>query len=290
MSSPEASMRPPLERFLETHPPWDVMDLWDAAVHDAFRLSGELATKAEASRLKKTFLDLRRQATSDLVSFHDEVEVTPYAGEQLSCPEGYSPWRVEFALTLLPKRPDGFSRVEVLLELYSSEGHPGGCHLLAVLPSPRSELQACEALRGTLQLDTGLRVAHVNPLPRARRAAEVLLEHYGPEGRYLSGAVRTCVAAQVRGPTGARWRLDAASPGVGAESHRLTLVVAVKTDAPALHVAASLMAHSQENWLDAYVGSFWRDFETSVREFLLVGAPARAHGEWLDVIGPAARE
>ncbi|MFY1828978.1 hypothetical protein ACN47A_23865 [Myxococcus fulvus] len=290
MSSPEESMRPPLERFLEEHPPLDVMDLWDAAVHDAFRLSGEFGTEVEASRLKQTFLDLRRQATSDLVSFHDEAQATPYDGPSIACPEGFSPWRVEVLLTLLPKRPLGFARVEVLLELYSSASRPDDCRVLAVLPAAHSMLEACDASENTLQLDTLPRVGHVNPLPRARRLSQVLLEHYGPEDRYHPGAVRTCVAAQARGATGARWRLDATSTHVGAESHRLTLIIAVKKGAPALHAAASLMAHSQENWLDAVVGPLWRDFETSVREFLLIGAPARAHGEWTHVLAPVARE
>ncbi|MCP3098792.1 hypothetical protein LZ198_07880 [Myxococcus sp. K15C18031901] len=291
MSNPRESRSAPLDRFLMAHPPLDVMDLWDAAVHDAFLRSGRLETPEAATWLKQSFLALRKEATSDLVSFHREVTVTPYGGADVSCPEGFSPWRVEFVLSLLPKRRQGFARVECLLEFYTDEARPDAYRLLAVRPGRRSEVKAVEAVGGTLQLEPLLRFGRVEPLPQARAVQEVVAEHYGAANPspYRHDAVRTCVAAEVRGATEARWRLDAPvhNPGPGAESHTLTVILAVAQGAPALHAAGLLWAFSQENWLDDLVGRVWRDFERSVREFLLEGAPSQVHGEWLDIIVPS---
>jgi|GEM_PF-5946143 len=290
MSVPREFQSRPLDRFLEDRPPLDCLGQWDETVHDAFLLSGRLDTPAEQAWLKETFLALRKRASADLVSFHDELMVTPYGGTDVVCPEGYSPWRVEFGLSLFPKREQGFARFECVVEFSLYETSPDAFRVLKVLPEERARVKACEEPRGTLQFESLPQARLMLPMPKSRRASEVAVEFYGkPDpGPSLHDAAWTCVKAEALGDTAVRWRLDAPSPSrvPGAESHALSVILAVRPDAPAIQAAGSLLAYSQENWLDAVVGEHWRQFLTSVREFQGSGAPAEAHGEWVDLLVP----
>ncbi|MFY2560927.1 hypothetical protein ACN469_25210 [Corallococcus terminator] len=290
MSVPREFQLRPLDRFLEERPPLDCLGQWDETVHDAFLLSGRLDTAAEKAWLKETFLALRKRANADLVSFHDELMVTPYGGTDVVCPEGYSPWRVEFGLSLFPKREQGFARFECVVEFSLYETSPEAFRVLKVLPEVGAEVQACAEPRGTLQLESLPPARRMLPLPKSRRTSEVAEEFYGKPGpgAALHDTVRTCVKAESLGDTAARWRLDSLAPSrvPGAESHALGVILAVKPDAPALQAAGSLLAYSQENWLDAIVGDHWRQFLTSVRAFQGSGAPAEAYGEWMDLLVP----
>ncbi|NVJ21254.1 hypothetical protein HUW62_08500 [Myxococcus sp. AM011] len=290
MSVPREFQSKPLDRFLENRPPLDCLGQWDETVHDAFLLSGRLDTPAETAWLKETFLALRKRASADLVSFHDELMVTPYGGADVACPEGYSPWRVEFGLSLFPKREQGFARLECVVEFSLYETSPDAFRVLKVLPEAGAEVKACAEPRGTLQLESQRPARLMLPMPKSRRAPEVAVELYGKSGPgpYLHDAVRTCVKAEALGATAARWRLEGPSPSrePGAESHALSVILAVRPDAPAIQAAGSLLAFSKENWLDAVVGDHWRQFLTSVREFQGSGAPAEAYGEWMDLLVP----
>ncbi|TQF15142.1 hypothetical protein FJV41_15125 [Myxococcus llanfairpwllgwyngyllgogerychwyrndrobwllllantysiliogogogochensis] len=290
MSDPREFQSRPLDRFLEKRPPLDCLGQWDETVHDAFLLSGRLDTPAEKAWLKETFLALRQRACADLVAFHDELMVTPYGGTDVVCPEGYSPWRVEFGLSLFPKREQGFARFECVVEFSLYETCPDAFRVLEVLPEASAQVKACAEQRGSLQLESLRQARLVLPMPKARRAAEVAVEFYGKPGPRpsLHDAVRTCVKAEALGDTAACWRLDASAPSrvPGAESHSLAVILAVRPDAPAIQAAGSLLAYSQENWLDAVVGDHWRKFLSSVREFQGSGAPAEAYGEWMDILVP----
>ncbi|WP_164016900.1 hypothetical protein [Pyxidicoccus trucidator] len=280
-----------LERFLEVHPPVGSLPRWDEAVHDAFRLSTRSAALCDGTHLGEYFIELRKQATAELVSFHRELTVTPYRGLEVPCPDGYSLWQVDISLTLFPMRGQGFSRIECLVEFSTEVESPDAFRVLKLLPEQGAEVKARKELSGSLQLDTLKKVGLWVPLPTARLTAEVAVERYGKEGvgPLISEAVRRCAQTEVLGVTGARWRLKALAQRQmpGAESHQLSVILAVKQGTPALQAAGSLLACSDEDWLSQSVGSILLEFDSDVRRFLKSGAPAEGYGEWKDIlVGP----
>lgn len=282
-----------LDRFLEVHPPVGSLARWDEAVHDAFRLRSRPAALSRFAHLGWHFINLRKQATAELVSFHRELTVTPYRGPEVPCPDGYSLWHVDIPLTLFPMRDQGFSRVECLVEFSTEEKSPGAFRVLKLLPEQGAEVKARTELSGSLQLDTLKKVGLWVPLPTARLTSEVAVERYGNEGvgPLISDAVRRCTETEVLGGTGARWLLKAPEQRQvpGAESHQFAVILAVKHGAPALHAAGSLLAYSDEDWLGQSVGSILLEFDSDVRKFMKSGAPAEGYGEWKDVLATPAQ-
>jgi hypothetical protein len=275
----------PLQHLLEQHPPEDAEKLWEQAAEAAW--SFDRPRGAEKSPGERLAL-LREQLRGELVSFHKELLATPYLGTDLPCPEGYKLWQVGVPLTLFPKRDQGFSRVECIVEFQTADASSGAFRVLKLLPEERSELKARAEIRGMLQLDTSAKARLKVPLPGFQLANDVALELYGKAqaGPFVYESTRMCVETEVVEGRGGRWRLDDPSQPqkLGAESHQLAVIIAVKIGAPPLQAAGYLEAYSDENWLSQSLGSFWQNFVSAIRKFFKRGAPVTAYAEWKDLL------
>jgi hypothetical protein len=275
MSTHEISA--PLEKLVAEHPIDSAM--WDHAIEAAWSAPRE---RGDEEKPAEKLIRLRKAIEGELVAFHRALEVFPYTGDDLPCPEGARLIRVGVPLTLFPKRDRGFTRVECIVEL-SAGGDGDAPRVLQVLPKDRSEVVATAAMGASLDLDTNVKLGIPLPLPGGSAVSSAAAHVYGKaEAAFVYEARRIFTATEIVGGTGARWRLeDPSRPDrVGVESHQLMMVIAVKNGATALRAAGYLQAYSDTQWLTSSVGGFWQNLAASVRKFFQRGAPVEAYAEW----------
>lgn len=278
----DAPLTPVLRHLVTQHPPMDSEQLWNEAIEAAWRLpSHRDGGPPPGERLAR----LREQLKGELVAFHKELLVTPYTGGGLNSPPGWRPWLVGIPLTLFPKRDQGFSRVECLVEFLAADEQSRVLRVLKLMPDERGVVQASAELGGSLQVDANVKLGLRLPLPGLSLTDEVAASLYGKStvGPLRYEARRMCVETEIVEGVAARWRLqhDAASPRrIGAESHQLAVLLTVKQGAPPIDAAGYLEAFSDVNWLTQTVGGFWQNLWARLRNFFKRGAPVSAYAEW----------
>ena len=283
-------LTPALRRLLTQHPPTDSERLWDEATEAAWRLP---SNRAEGPPPGERMARLREQLKGELVAFHKQLRVTPYTGGGLSSAPGWRLWQVDIPLTLFPKRDQGFSRVECLVEFLAADGQARVLRVLKLMPEERSVVQARAELGGSLQVEANAKLGVRLPVPGLTLSDEVASRLYGQAqvGPLIYEARRMCVETEILEGTAARWRLqhDAASPfRIGAESHQLAVVLEVKQGAPPIDAAGCLEAYSDVHWLTQTVGGFWQNLGATLRNFFKRGAPVSAYAEWPNLFAPEA--
>ena len=278
----EAQITPVLRHLVTQHPPMDSERLWDEAIEAAWRLP---SSRAGGPPPGERMARLREQIKGELVAFHKQLLVTPYTGPGLSCASGWRPWLVGIPLTLFPKRDQGFSRLECMVEFLAADEEARVLRILKLMPEERSVVQARAELGGSLQVEANAKVGVRLPVPGLALTDEVAARVYGQAqvGPFVYEARRECVEAEIIEGVAARWRLqhDAASPWrIGAESHQLAVLLEVKQGAPPIDAAGYLEAYSDVHWLTQTVGGFWQNFGATLRNFFKRGAPISAYAEW----------
>lgn len=282
----DGGMNPALKELVAKHPPMDTERLWDEISEQAWKLPG---SRGEAELPGERVARLRERLHGELIAFHKRLITQPYTAGDLPCAPGCALWRVDVPLTLFPKRDQGFSRVECLVEFRTDDARADCLRVLKLFPEERSTVQAHAELGAALALDVGAKVA-LPPLqvPGLAFAEDVAARVYGKAGvgPFVYEARRTCVETEILEGTGARWRLDdTSSPErVGVEGHQLSVVLEVKRGAPPLHAAGYLEAYSDLHWLTATVGGFWQNLKVALRDFFKHGAPVEAYAEWRDIL------
>lgn len=282
----DEQMTPALRELLARHPPTDTERLWDEITEAAWKLPG---SRGEAELPGERVARLRERLHGELIAFHQRLRITPSTAGDMPCAPGCALWRVDIPLTLFPKRDQGFSRLECLVEFHADDERPDTFRVLRLFPEERSTVQAHAEMGATLALDVGARVNVPLPvLPGLALTDEVAARVYGKTqvGPFLYEARRTCVETEILEGTGARWRLDdTSSPErVGVEGHQLSVVLEVKQGAPPLHAVGYLEAYSDLHWLTATVGGFWQNLKQALRDFFKRGAPVEAYAEWRDIL------
>ncbi len=276
-----------LRHLTAQHPPVDAERLWDEATEAAWRLP---SSRAEGPPPGERMARLREQLQGELVAFHKQLRVTPYTGAELSSAPGWTLWSVAIPLTLFPKRDQGFSRVECIVEFSTADEQARVLRVLKLSPEERGVVQARAELGGSLQVEASAKLGIKLPVPGLALADDVAARIYGrgQVGPFFYEARRMCVEAENLEGVGARWRLqhDAASPiqGVGAESHQLAVVLEVKQGAPPIDAAGYLEAYSDTHWLTQTVGGFWQNLKEALRNFFKRGAPVSAYAEWRNLL------
>lgn len=260
--------------------------MWSSAIDQAFDAAparGGPKGEAPADRM----LRLREALKGEMVAFHDRLVVTPYAGADLPHDDSMQLWQIGIPLTLFPKRDQGFTGIDCIVEL-SADGGPDALRVLKVFPERRTDVLARAEMGGSLDVSTGAKIGVDLPLPPgAALVSKAAAEVYGrAKADFVYEARRVCVESEIVAGTGARWRLeDPSQPErVGVESHQLAIVVGVRAGARPVHAAGLLQAHSDVRWLTASLGSFWRNLTGKVRGFFERGAPVDAYGEWQDIL------
>jgi hypothetical protein len=254
----DEQLTPALRHLVTQHPPVDSERLWDEATEAAWRIP---PSRGEGPPPGERMARLREQLKGELVAFHQQLRVTPYTDPGLSSAPGWRLLKVDIPLTLFPKRDQGFSRVECMVEFLAADEQTGVLRILKLMPEERAVVQARAELGGM----------------------------YGQAqvGPFVYEARRMCVETEILKGVSARWRLqhDASSPWkLGAESHQLGVVLEVKQGAPPVHAAGYLEAYSDVHWLTQTVGGFWQNLAASLRNFFKRGAPIFAYAEWRDAL------
>lgn len=273
-----------LESLLERQPPLTDGGIpWDEAIAAAAmadRVRGD--RESPEDRMRR----LRDALSGELVAFHDELRILPYEGNDLKPTEGARLWQVGIPITLFPRRDQGFTRVECIIELAAEKGR--GLRVLEVQPPPRSRVLARAEMGGNLELKTDGKLALPVPLPTGISVTSAAGKIYGEAqaGPFVYQAVRVCVESEIIRGTGARWRLeDPQEPQrVGVESHQLGLVLEVTEEAGAVSGAGYLQAFSSTEWLTMNVGSVWRELRGKLKSFFQRGAPVEAYAEWTGIL------
>lgn len=282
-----AALSPELQEILKHHPLAPPIDrLWDEAIEQSYGIAASRAAGAHETPPER-LVRLRDQLKGELVAFHDQLHVEPYAGADLACADGCRLWTVRVPLTLFPKRDQGFSRLECIVEL-RSEGPPQSFRVVKLMPEPRTEVVGKVELGAKLDVETSAKLGAKLPLPGVLTlVGDVATELYGKaRADFTHELRRECVVSEIVGGTGARWRLDDVShpERVMVEGHQLSLIVEAAPAAAPLHAAGLLQAHSDVRWLTSSLGSFWQSLKGRVVEFFRRGAPVEAYGEWRDIL------
>jgi hypothetical protein len=281
----EAQMTRALRELVSQHEPAHSELLLDEAVEAAWRQHPSRAGGPPPGELMER---LREQLRGELVAFHQRLLVRPYEASDVSPTPGCSLWLVCIPLTLFPKRDQGFSRVECIVDFRTEGDAWDTLRVVKLLPEERGRVMARAELGGELQFEASAQVGLRLPVPPARLAEEVGARLYakGQVGPFVYEASRMCVETEILQGTGARWRLDdTSSPErVGAESHQLAVVLEVRPGAPRIDAAGYLQAYSDVHWLTQTVGSFWMNLKGALRDFFHNGIPVEAYGEWRDVL------
>jgi hypothetical protein len=286
----DGQMNPALKDLISRHPPTDTERLWDEITEAAWKLP---KARGEAELPGERVAKLRERLRGELVAFHKRLLLAPYTRGDVTCDPGCTPWQVNIPLTLFPKRDQGFSRMECLVEFSTADGSTDAFRVLKLFPEERSIVQAHAELGASLQVDAGARAGiKLPPMPALALTDDVAARVYGKTevGPFIYEARRVCVETEIFEGTGARWRLDDTSSAerVGVESHQLAVVLEVKQGAPPIHAAAYLEAYSKLNWLTATVGGFWQNLQVVLRNFFKRGAPVEAYAEWQDILSASA--
>lgn len=286
------ALSPELHEIRKHHPPGPPVDrLWDEAIEQSYSLSIPRAGGVHETPAERV-ARLRDQLKGELVAFHDQLHVEPYAGADLACADGRRLWTVRVPLTLFPKRDQGFSRLECIVEL-RSEGAPQSFRVVKLLPEPRAEVVGKVELGARLDVETSARLGVKLPLPGVLTlVGDVATELYGTaQAEFTHELRRECVVSEIVDGTGARWRLDDVShpERVTVEGHQLALIVEAASAAAPLHATGLLQAHSDVRWLTSSLGSFWQSFKGRVLDFFRRGAPVEAYGEWRDILPAVPR-
>ncbi|HEX5746308.1 MAG TPA: hypothetical protein VFZ09_08690 [Archangium sp.] len=279
-------MTPALRSLVTRHPPMDTERLWDEISEAAWKLPG---SRGEKELPGERVARLRERLHGELIAFHQRLLITPYTRGDMPCAPGCALWRVDIPLTLFPKRDQGFSRLECLVEFRTDSERTDCFRVLRLFPEERSTVLAHAEMGGMLALDVGAKVGVPLPvMPGVSLTEEVAARVYGKAviGPFIYQARRTCVETEVFEGTSARWRLDdTSSPErVGVEGHHLSVVLEVKQGAPSIHAAGYLEAYSDLHWLTATVGGFWQNLKQALRDFFKRGAPVQAYGDWCDIL------
>jgi hypothetical protein len=276
-----------LRTLIQQHPPRNAGEVWDSAIEAALDLPSMQRSKTTEPSPAQKIARLRDQLKGELVAFHERLLIEPYRGDDFARSDGETFWTVKVPLTLFPKRDQGFTHVECILEL-SSEGDAGGFRVLQVLPEGRSDVLARAELGASLDLETNAKLGLSLPVaPEAKVVSTAAAQVYGrASANFVYEARRVCVESEIVAGTGARWRLDDVSKPerVGVESHQLAVVLKVQKGAPPLHAAGFLQAYSETKWITAAVGSVWQNLKDALRKFFKGGAPIEAYGEWRDIL------
>ncbi|HEX7842078.1 MAG TPA: hypothetical protein VF469_31620 [Kofleriaceae bacterium] len=282
-----AVLSPELQETLRHHPPSPPVDrMWDEAIEQSYSIPvarGGGAHETPAERLVR----LRDKLKGELVAFHDRLHVEPYKGQELACAEARRLWLVRVPLTLFPKRDQGFSRLECIVEL-RSEAAPQGFRVVKTLPEPRAEVVGKVELGAKLEVETSAKLGARLPLPPVLTlVGDVATEVYGKaQADFTHELRRECVVSEIVEGTGARWRLDDLShpERVTVEGHELALIVEASPAAVPLHATGLLQAYSDVRWLTSSLGSLWQSLKGRVLEFFRRGAPLEAYGEWREIL------
>lgn len=285
-----AALSPELQEILKHHPPSPSVDrLWDEAIEQSYEIATSRAAGAHETP-PECLARLRDQLKGELVAFHNRLHVEPYAGAELACADGRRLWTIRVPLTLFPKRDQGFSRLECIVEL-RSEGAPQSFRVIKLMPEPRTEVVGKVEIGAKLDVETSAKLGAKLPLPGVLTlVGDVATEIYGKmQADFTHELRRECVVSEIVGGTGARWRLDdiSCSERVTVEGHQLALIIEAAPGAAPLHAAGLLQAYSDVRWLTSSLGSFWQSLKGRVLEFFRRGAPLEAYGEWRDVIPSA---
>ncbi len=287
----EEQMNRPLRELLSRHEPMDAERLLDEAVEAAWR---QPVSRAGGTPPGELMAGLRERIQGELVAFHRKLPVAPYKGTEVTASPGCALWLVSIPLTLFPKRDQGFSRVECIVNFRAGEEDWGSCRVVKLLPEARSRVMAKAELGGELQFNASAKVGLTMRLPPTLLADEVGAQLYakGTVGSFVYSATRMCVETEIVEGMGARWRLDdTSSPErVGAESHQLAVVLEVREGAPRIDAAGYLQAYSTVHWLTATLGSFWLNLKASLRDFFQSGMPVEAFAQWNDLLPHALGE
>lgn len=286
----DGQMNPALRQLVARHPPTDTEQLWDEITEVAWTLP---KSRGDAELPGERVARLRERLHGELIAFHKRLTVTPYTAGDMPCAPGCALWRVDIPLTLFPKRDQGFSRVECLVEFSTDSGRTDCFRVVRLFPEERSTVLAHTEMGAQLALDAGAKVGLPLPaMPGLSLTDDVAARVYGKAavGPFIYEARRTCVETEIFEGTGARWRLDdTSSPErVGVEGHQLSVVLEVKQGAPPLHAAGYLEAQSDLHWLTATLGSFWQNLKVALRNFFKRGAPVEAYAEWQDILAQAS--
>ena len=279
------ALSPELQEILKHHPLSPPVDqLWDEAIEQSYQLP--VARDASRETPAQRMVRLRDKLKGELVAFHDRLGVEPYTGEDLACPAGSRLWTIRVPLTLFPKRDQGFSRLECIVELQAEGAAP--FRVVKLLPESRAEILGKVEYGAKLELATGAKLgARLALAPAVTLVGDVATQIYGKAQAEFSHELRReCVVSEIIGGTGARWRLDDIShpERVTVEGHQFGLVVEVAHPAAALHVTGLVQAYSDVRWLTSSLGSMWQSLKGRVLEFFRRGAPLEAYGEWRDVL------
>ncbi|WP_155893941.1 hypothetical protein [Cystobacter fuscus] len=281
----EAQMTRALRELVSLHAPTHSELLLDEAVQAAWRQPPSRAGGPPPGELMDR---LREQLRGELVAFHQRLPVRPYEGVDVSPTPGCSLWLVGIPLTLFPKRDQGFSRVECIVDFRAEAATWDALRVVKLLPEERTQVMAKAELGGELQFEASAKVGLRLPVSPSMLADEVGARLYakGQVGPFVYEASRMCVETEILQGTGARWRLDdtSSSERVGAESHQLAVVLEVRSGAPRIDAAGYLQAYSDVHWLTQTVGSFWMNLKGALRGFFHSGIPVEAYGEWSDVL------
>jgi len=260
--------------------------LWDEAIEQCYGIAANRGAGSAETPVER-MVRLRDKLKGELVAFHDQLCVEPYAGRDLACAEGKRLWTVDVPLTLFPKRDQGFSRLECIVEI-QSEGAPGSYRVVKVLPDQRAEVVGRVDLGAKLDVETNAKLGASMPVsPGAKLVGDVAAQVYGKaQAEFTHELRRECVVSEIVGGTGARWRLDDLShpERVGVEGHLLKLIIEAIPGAVPLHATGFLQAFSDVRWLTSSLGSAWQSLKGRVRDFFNRGAPLEAYGEWRDIL------
>jgi hypothetical protein len=281
------ALSPELEHLVRQYPPGPPVDrIWDEAIEQSYELPiarGHGTPDSPTERM----IRLRDQLKGELAAFHERLHVEPYAGGDLTCGDGRRLWMVRVPLTLFPRRDQGFSRIECIVELHA-ESRDRAFRVVKLLPELRGELVGKLELGAKLDVETNTKLGARLAVPGVGVVVgTVATELYGKAEAGFSHALRReCVVSEIVNGTGGRWRLDdlTHTERVAAEGHQLALIVEVAAGGAPLHGVGLLHAYSDVRWLTSSLGSAWQSLKGRILEFFRRGAPIEAYGEWRDIL------
>ncbi|HEY3570027.1 MAG TPA: hypothetical protein VGP73_18990 [Thermoanaerobaculia bacterium] len=273
-----------LESLLKHQPPLTDGGIpWDEAIMAAAMMDRVRGVReSPEERMRR----LRDELAGELVAFHHELHVVPYDKGSYEPAKGAGLWKVSIPVTLFPRRNQGFTRIECVVELATQTGR--GLRVIEIQPPPRSRVLARAELGGRLEFKTNGKLAIPVPLYPGISVIEAAGKIYGEAdaGPFTYQAVRMCSESEILRGIGARWRLeDPQEPQrVGIESHKFGVVLEVEIGAGKVSGAGYLQAFSSTEWLTMNVGSVWRELRGKLHNFFQRGAPVEAYAEWEHII------